>query len=81
LLAQAARLGSENNDQLEEEANAAGVSPDEVPEALRWLDQVARQRPQWLQVALKKLNRGDVSPPSQHLSDLFQVYRERRSLS
>ncbi len=75
LLAQAARLGHEDSDQLEEEARAAGVSPSQVPDALSWLDQVAQEKPQWLLKALKSLDPGTVSPPEQELSDLFAVWR------
>jgi uncharacterized protein Smg (DUF494 family) len=78
LLGQAAKLGQDDNDQLESEARAAGVSPDEVPDALRWLSQVAAKNPQWLVKAIRRLDPS--AAPSYSLLNLFAVYRQRGSL-
>src|SRR5258706_11166699 len=80
LLAKAGQLGREDNDQLESEAQSAGVSPSEVNEALRWLDQVARTNPRWLVSAMKRLDPGAAPNPESEVSDLFSVYRLRNSL-
>ena len=78
LLAQAAKLSSEDNDELESEARAAGVPPSEVQDALLWLGQVAKRDPKWLLSAVKRLDPSAV--PQYSVSNLFAVYRQRNSL-
>ena len=56
------------------------MSPSEVPEALRWLDQVAGSDPQWLTSALKRMDPGQSYPAGSELMLLFAVYQQRNSL-